>query len=989
MRTSIVLLQLFLLHATYAMIAFESFTTEKMEHGVENEDQLVLNEDSSVRRRTSGSSSTGWKHLQTVVASTSVLKGGQKGTGLFETVNMNEASETAKWKFHYLAKFSLELLEASNNHLAESSSSETDTFLGIIVPREIFSVPTRVTEIMSLETQKVAGTNYRLCLLGQYDDERPSVHFQITIYYPLGTTPGDDSAPGAALIKCRGLNAGARPFRCSTSGNTFVTDTATPIARPGPSVDASGVTLSEEEHSSTTIAPSLLRFSRSSIAMSVHLPPESFDWRDEMDEACRAQIESVYDQGLCGSCYAVSATGAAADRICIAAAHAGKKMTQVIRLSVQDVLSCGSRKKGNICKKFKGGDFFFEYASGCDGGEPLSVFEYATDYGLVEEECSAYDMVPNKVTTDYDLGLETDCVLHVFRASKAGKIYCDESYVEVEDSDAGVEAIISLSSIFCSCDEEKRKFVIVEKGTRREIHGWPSSMFLIDRVYESENVCVLSKKKSAAWSKSDDWIAAFTCGSVTLQVSSMPKEAQQGTTFHRNMGAVFTVSEDLEDNSLTIAGKICRCVVGDREGSDWDLFEFHEAGKDALRTVCERDMVEPKESCEKKYEFHLPFTISGEEALKRAIMMGGPIASSVYADEELDGLEGEEIYDPPKDSEVNHNIVIFGWGKDEDSNTPFWWARNSWGQNWPASSERPGIFKIARAEDGALELADSYFVSVKRIPIAQDPSAVQNPFASVADAICKNVITSTPTSGDIEAQNCVTVDNSNPSQVTIKNVCNKEVMLGDLTYHIVSETQNEADCEEVYIGEPIGVRAGQTRVLDHLRDLCYATVEFGEVISASMQMALPEDLKDIDPCFEVYIEKNCVVEALSALEKCEALDGVKGKLFQFESDEEDTIELDNEADTTVQIDEKFCDEGKWNMVVKDLQSPDVPLDPSCFRRILEQECFAKNNCDQDVSLSVERISTFSLNFVLSPGDDVPLNPNECHPETAFKTSFLE
>jgi len=31
---------------------------------------------------------------------------------------------------------------------------------------------------------------------------------------------------------------------------------------------------------------------------------------------------------------------------------------------------------------------------------------------------------------------------------------------------------------------------------------------------------------------------------------------------------------------------------------------------------------------------------------------------------------------------MNHSVVIIGWGYDEDTNTPYWIVRNSYGPNW-------------------------------------------------------------------------------------------------------------------------------------------------------------------------------------------------------------------------------------------------------------------------------------------------------------------
>ena len=32
--------------------------------------------------------------------------------------------------------------------------------------------------------------------------------------------------------------------------------------------------------------------------------------------------------------------------------------------------------------------------------------------------------------------------------------------------------------------------------------------------------------------------------------------------------------------------------------------------------------------------------------------------------------------------EMNHSVVIIGWGVDQESETPYWIVRNSYGPNW-------------------------------------------------------------------------------------------------------------------------------------------------------------------------------------------------------------------------------------------------------------------------------------------------------------------
>ncbi|CAD5234944.1 unnamed protein product [Bursaphelenchus xylophilus] len=94
--------------------------------------------------------------------------------------------------------------------------------------------------------------------------------------------------------------------------------------------------------------------------------PVEFDARNKWPEC---QIGRIYDQGGCGSCWAVSASSVMSDRICIRTS--GKR----IRLSAQKLIECCS------------------YCGGCNGSvEPLMPFYYWYESGMVTEECYPYSV---------------------------------------------------------------------------------------------------------------------------------------------------------------------------------------------------------------------------------------------------------------------------------------------------------------------------------------------------------------------------------------------------------------------------------------------------------------------------------------------------------------------------------------------------------------------------------------------------------------------
>ncbi|XP_051118744.1 cathepsin B-like protease 3 [Andrographis paniculata] len=93
--------------------------------------------------------------------------------------------------------------------------------------------------------------------------------------------------------------------------------------------------------------------------------PKTFDARTSWPQC--TTIGNILGQFHCGSCWAFGAVEALSDRFCI---HFGMN----ISLSVNDLLACC----GFLC-----GD-------GCDGGYPISAWQYFVSSGVVTEECDPY-----------------------------------------------------------------------------------------------------------------------------------------------------------------------------------------------------------------------------------------------------------------------------------------------------------------------------------------------------------------------------------------------------------------------------------------------------------------------------------------------------------------------------------------------------------------------------------------------------------------------
>lgn len=83
-----------------------------------------------------------------------------------------------------------------------------------------------------------------------------------------------------------------------------------------------------------------------------------------------------------------------------------------------------------------------------------------------------------------------------------------------------------------------------------------------------------------------------------------------------------------------------------------------------------------KPSCSSFYQFEN----EDEEFIMKLVALVGPVSAAVEVTEEMLLYKGGIIFAPNQD--VNHAVIIVGYGVDADSGLKYWLIKNSWGEDW-------------------------------------------------------------------------------------------------------------------------------------------------------------------------------------------------------------------------------------------------------------------------------------------------------------------
>ncbi|CAG0890794.1 unnamed protein product [Cyprideis torosa] len=94
-----------------------------------------------------------------------------------------------------------------------------------------------------------------------------------------------------------------------------------------------------------------------------------------------------------------------------------------------------------------------------------------------------------------------------------------------------------------------------------------------------------------------------------------------------------------------------------------------------------------------------------EEALKKVVASIGPVSVAIDASHESFQLYKSGVYNEPECSPDNldHGVLVVGYGTDEETGLDYWLIKNSWGTSWGEN----GFVKMARNQGNMCGVASS------------------------------------------------------------------------------------------------------------------------------------------------------------------------------------------------------------------------------------------------------------------------------------------
>jgi cathepsin X len=90
------------------------------------------------------------------------------------------------------------------------------------------------------------------------------------------------------------------------------------------------------------------------------------------------------------------------------------------------------------------------------------------------------------------------------------------------------------------------------------------------------------------------------------------------------------------------------------------------------------------------------YSTSYPEKMKADLYKYGPISCGIEVTPKFEKYTGGIYSEVNVYPQLNHEISVVGWGKDEKTGQDYWIGRNSWGTYWGEQ----GFFRIVMGDDG-------------------------------------------------------------------------------------------------------------------------------------------------------------------------------------------------------------------------------------------------------------------------------------------------
>ena len=94
-----------------------------------------------------------------------------------------------------------------------------------------------------------------------------------------------------------------------------------------------------------------------------------------------------------------------------------------------------------------------------------------------------------------------------------------------------------------------------------------------------------------------------------------------------------------------------------------------------------------------------------EQQMKKAVASVGPVSVVIDASHESFQFYSHGVYNEPECSpeQLDHGVLVVGYGTDEINGEDYWLVKNSWGERWG----KDGYVKMARNKENMCGIASS------------------------------------------------------------------------------------------------------------------------------------------------------------------------------------------------------------------------------------------------------------------------------------------